>query len=307
MLLDLTLHEIVSLAGADHRVFLGGLVTNQVNDVTAGRCVYAAHLTPQGRFLWDFTMLQEGDRLLLIAEPGTARPLMDRLNFYRLRAKVTIAHETSLALLGVAGPDAGATLSRLFPGLPLAEAPPGAVFAPEEGILVWADPRHAAFGWRMLMPVAALPAWRERLSGLTPPVDQAAWEDYRIRHALPLGGRELIPEEGFPLEGGLLEMHGVSFTKGCYVGQETTARTHHRGTLKKRVFSLMLSAGEVVAPGSPILLPDGKPAGVLTSVTAGTGERAGLGLLYMDDVERGKPLTVGGARVTARKPDWATW
>ena len=124
---------------------------------------------------------------------------------------------------------------------------------------------------------------------------------------MPRGGNEFILDVSLPLESGLLEMHGVDFTKGCYIGQETTTRTHHRGTLKKRVFSLMLSKEDSIVPGMDILLPDGTKTGVLTSITTGLLEPVGLGIIHLDDVVREQPLTIGTQRVKACKPDWASW
>ncbi|MBF0628167.1 MAG: folate-binding protein YgfZ [Magnetococcales bacterium] len=306
-LVDLSHQEIVAVSGENPNDFLGGLITNQIRNVTLQRSIYAAHLTPQGRFLWDFTLLRDGDRLLLITEPGSAAPLAQRLSQFILRAKIRIETDATTALLAIAGPEASQVLQGIFPEFPIREAEPGATLTPEPGIRLWRDPRHAAFGWRLLVPAHEAGHWWERLVKRIPPAGFAAWEEYRIRQALPRGGDEFIPEVSLPLESGLLEMNGVDFSKGCYVGQETTTRTHHRGTLKKRVYSLMLSAGESVTPGTPILLASGKETGVLTSVMPGNGERVGLGIVHPSDVDPERPMTVGGVQVTAHKPAWATW
>ncbi|MEO5345132.1 MAG: hypothetical protein H7834_01985 [Magnetococcus sp. YQC-9] len=306
-LVDSSHMEAVALLGENIYDFLGGLITNQVKRVTPQKSLYAAHLTPQGRFLWDFTLIGDGDRLLLITEPGAAAPLARRLAQFILRAKIRIEVDPDPALLTIAGPEAERVLQGIFPEFPIAEAALGDTMALEPGIRLWRDPRHVAFGWRLLVPSADIATWWEKLVKRIPPAGFTAWEGYRIALALPRGGSEFIPEVTLPLESGLLEMNGVDFAKGCYVGQETTARTHHRGTLKKRVYSLMLSAGAEVAPGTPILLPSGKETGVLTSVTPGQGQRSGLGVVHPTDVEAERELTCGELRVVARKPDWATW
>ncbi|NGZ05614.1 MAG: folate-binding protein YgfZ [Magnetococcales bacterium] len=306
-LVDLSHHELIAISGDNPKDFLGGLITNQVKNVTPERSIYAAHLTPQGRFLWDFTILHDAERLLLLTEPGNATPLTNRLSQFILRAKIHITQDPIPALLAVAGPEATRVIQAVFPHLPLLAAEPGATFTLEPMVRLWRDPRHDHFGWRLLVPTDQIASWWDRLVKRIPAAGFAAWEEYRIRRALPRGGDEFIPEVSLPLESGLLEMHGVDFAKGCYVGQETTARTHHRGTLKKRVYSLMLSPGPLVTPGTPILLSSGKETGVLTSVTTGSGERAGLGIVHPNDIDPERPLTVGGVQVTARKPDWATW
>ncbi|MEO5333195.1 MAG: hypothetical protein H7839_14345 [Magnetococcus sp. YQC-5] len=311
-LLDFSHYECLVLTGEERISLLGGLVTNQVKNVTATRSIYTAHLTPQGRFLWDFTIIAEENRLLLITEPTEARALAQRLGLFLLRAKVGIEEQTDAwGLLGIVGPKALPLLQSLFPTLSLTDAPLGATWQLENRVHLWLDPRHADFGWRLLVPVESLPAWWDRLAQQIPPAGFTAWEAYRIRQGLPRGGNEFIPETTLPLESGLLELHGVDFAKGCYVGQETTTRTHHRGTLKKRLFSLMLSNSDEVAPGTPILLPNGKESGILTSLSPlpESGGRVGLGILHVATAtpKEGHTLTLANHPVTARKPEWALW
>ncbi|MBF0261316.1 MAG: folate-binding protein YgfZ [Magnetococcales bacterium] len=306
-LVDATHMEVVAISGENINDFLGGLITNQVKSVSPQRSIYAAHLTPQGRFLWDFTLLRDGDRLLLITESGSGAPLARRLAQFILRAKIRVEVDPDPALLTIAGPEATRVLQGIFPEFPIQEANLGDTMALEPGIRLWRDPRHAGFGWKLLVPAATVGTWWDKLVKRIPPAGFVAWESHRIELALPRGGSDFIPEVTLPLESGLLEMNGVDFTKGCYVGQETTARTHHRGTLKKRIYSLILSAGAEVAPGTPILLPSGKETGVLTSVTPGHGQRSGLGIVHPSDVDAERVLSCGSVQVVARKPDWAAW
>ncbi|MBF0154420.1 MAG: folate-binding protein YgfZ [Magnetococcales bacterium] len=306
-LVDLTHCGSITLAGAERVQFLNGLVTNQVKDVTATRSVHASLLTPQGRFLWDFTLVAEEERLHLLTEPGRVAPLLERLAMYRLRAKVEIARTTdTLGQLALIGPEAGATLAGLFPGVDPA-APLGTTVVLSSTLRLWRDPRHVAHGWRLLAPAADLPALWDRLATLATPVGVIACEGNRIRHGLPRGAMELIPEETLPLEAGGKELNGVSFTKGCYVGQETTARTHGRGTVKWRLHQLLLPADADVALRAPVLTPRGKEAGSVTSYARLEEGGMALAMLRRTDVLEHPFLTVDGIPVTVQVPPWATW
>lgn len=296
----------IVLSGPERTSFMGGLVTNQVRHISEVRTIYAAMLTPQGRFLWDFTMLARPERLLLITEPDAVPALMQQIALYTLRAKVQAADAREiLGVLGVVGPQATEVIQRLFPTLTVTEAALGATFTPDAQTTLWRDPRHPGFGWRLLLPRTQLAEMRDRLSALTPPAGFTAWHAYRVAHGLPRGGSDLIPHQTLPLEAGLFDLNGVDFAKGCYVGQETTARTHHRGTLKKRLFSITFPAGSSLPPGSEVQYAEGKEAGVVTSSAEHTGR--GLALLRLSAVEAEHPLTALDIPLRAEKPAWATW
>ena len=296
----------VLLSGEERITFLGGLVTNQVRHVSTTRSVYSAMLTPQGRFLWDFTMIDYLDQLLLLTEPDRVAELVQHISMYQLRAKVniTVASE-QFALLGIIGPTAQQTLQKLFPSLNLDSTELGATFSPEKEVRLWLDPRQPGFGWRLLLPSQQLTSMRERLTTELPAAGFTAWQAYRIEQCLPRAGNELIPGKSLPLEAGLLELNGVDFGKGCYVGQETTARTHHRGTLKKRLYQVHYTVGTTVAKDTPVLRDGGKEVGTITSSSTETG--TGLAMLNLQGNTQNQPLTAAGVAITVCKPIWATW
>lgn len=305
--IDFSHISCVLLAGPERLAFLGGLVTNQVRHVSNSRSVYAAMLSPQGRYLWDFTMVDYmEEQLILVTEPDRVPELLQQIAMYILRAKVSVTDvRSSFGVLAVAGPAADQVLQRLFPSQNLANAELGATFVPEEGLRLWRDPRHPGFGWRLLLPISQLGLMRERLSVELSPAGFTAWEAYRIKQSLPRGGNELMPGETLALEAGLLELNGVDFGKGCYVGQETTARSHHRATLKKRLFQVTFKVGEVVLPGTPVLLADGKEAGIITSSASQIG--TGLAILRLAEVASNQSLIAHEVAIIASKPVWATW
>ncbi len=256
---------VVAVAGDDRVSFLQGLVSNDVAEAAPGRAVWAALLTAQGKWLADFFILSDGERLLLDCERAQAPLLVQRLTRYRLRARAEL-HDLSGAL----------HVHAAWDGTP--DVPEGVVAAP--------DPRLPQAGWRLLadrpLPVDA---------------DAAAWDAHRIALGLPDGSRDLEAEKSVLLEAGFDELHGVSWSKGCYMGQELTARTRYRGLVKRRLVPVAIE-GTPPAPGTPITR-DGAEAGVLRSVAGGMG----MALLRLQAL--GEPaLACGAARLTPRPPAW---
>lgn len=308
VLLDFSHRESITISGDDRVDFLGGLVTNQIKNLTPTQSIYTAMLSPQGRFLWDFTLIDHGSEFFLDTEPDTVPDLKKSLEFYRLRSKVQIQDQsTQFATLGLAGSTACTNVARLFPSIHDATAPLGTTWTLENNIRLWRDPRHPDFGFRLQVPVSGFVELWQRLHTAIPAAGHWAWEAYRILHALPRGGAEWISGETLPLEAGALEMNAVSFQKGCYVGQETTARTHHRGTLKKRLFHVTIESQEIVPPQTHILLPSGKDVGTITSSTLVDKKVQGLALLRVSDVTSNGSMTALGFAVSVKRPQWATW
>ncbi|MCF6232832.1 MAG: folate-binding protein [Rhodobacteraceae bacterium] len=209
--------RILRLSGADTKDFLQGLVSNDVDRLADG-LVYAAILTPQGKYIADFFLVPQGDDVLLdVAEP-LGDTLINRLTMYKLRADVTIAL-SGLNLQRGTGP-----------------APEGAL----------PDPRHPDMGWRAYTDAAASD-------------DGTDWDAIRVAHCIPETGIELTPDS-FILEAGFEALNGVDFRKGCYVGQEVTARMKHKTELRKGLRVVEITGDTV--PGTPITV-DGKPVGTL--------------------------------------------
>ena len=253
---------LLRVTGEEARDWLQGLVSNDVARLAPEAAVYAALLSPQGKYLFDFFLVQRPDGAILIdVDAGRAPALAQRLGLYRLRRKVAIAPEEGLcvALVWGAAPPAGAAQ-------------------------VAADPRDPALGWRVYAddPAAAL-------AGVAP-ADRAAYDRLRVAVAAPATGVELLPDETFILEAGFDRLNGVDFRKGCYVGQEVTARMRHKTELRKGLRRVTVE-GPPPPPGAPLVAEDGKPAGTLHTVTDG----AGLAHLRFD--RAGGVMRAGDARV----------
>jgi len=287
---------LLRIGGADRIDFLQGIISNDVSRVTAAQSLWSAFLTPQGKFLHEFFLVAEGDGLLLDCEAERRADLARRLKLYKLRSQVTVEDATeALVVAALIGKDA---LTQL--GLP---EEPGAT-RPFGGGFAFVDPRLPRLGARAFLPrEGAAQALAE--AGFA----EGSLEDYdrlRIATGAPDGSRDMEVEKSILLENGFDELQGVDWDKGCYMGQELTARTKYRALIKKRLLPVEID-GPLPESGSAITR-DGKNAGVLRSVVAAAdGAALGLALLRLDALgERHEgPLMVGDAQMTAQKPDWA--
>jgi folate-binding protein YgfZ len=284
---------VLRVGGADRRGFLQGIVSNDVERVTPSEAVWAAFLTPQGKFLHEFFLAEQGETFLLDCEAARAADLARRLKLYKLRAQVAVEAAEDLCVAVLFGAEA---LERL--GL---AAEPGRARAFAGG-LAFVDPRLPDLGARAILPrEAASEALAQ--AGFAP----GGIDDYdalRIAAGVPDGSRDLEVEKSTLLENGFDELHGVDWDKGCYMGQELTARMHYRGLVKKRLLPVEID-GPAPAPGTAITR-DGKEAGQLRSAVAlNGGGSVGLALLRLDALEGDTPLLAGAAKVVAKKPRWA--
>lgn len=274
---------VLALGGPEARAFLQGLITNDMEAVDSTHAIYAALLTPQGKFLFDFFIVQAGEEFLLDCEAGRLADLARRLGFYRLRAKVTIRDvRADYAVAAAPGPEG---LAGFIP-----DALPGTARAQDGGVL-FADPRLAAMGARLLLPPAALDKY-----------EKAPTEDYhrlRIQLGLAEGAGDITVEKYFLLEANFEELNGVDFKKGCYVGQELVSRMKHRGVVRKRILPVTVD-GPCPPPGTPILAA-GREVGLLHS---SQGTRA-LAFLRLSALAPGAPaLQSGDAILTPALPAW---
>ena len=277
---------LIAIGGDDRTAFLQGLVSNDVSRVSAERAVYAALLTPQGRYLHDFFIAAIGDTLYLDCEASRRDDLRRRLSIYRLRSKVTLADATAdfvVALLY------GADLAARFG---LGDAPGAA--KPWEGGVVYVDPRLPEMGARAILPKAHADEILARM-GLTPG-NAARYDRLRLSLGVPDGSRDLPVEKAILLENGFDELHGIDWQKGCYMGQELTARTKYRGLVRKRLLPVEIE-GPLPAPGTPVTAGD-KEAGEMRS----GADDLGLALLRLEHLD--DSLRCGDSRLKPHRPAW---
>ncbi len=285
---------LVTVSGEDRIEFLQGLISNDVTRVGPAKVIWAALLTPQGKYLHDFFAAELKGVIHLDCEAGRLMDLGQRLSRYKLRARIDLGMADELVVAALPGT---AALERL--GL-TQEPGVAAAFA---GGIVYVDPRLAEAGARAILPKEGGEAALQDAGFVA-----GRREDYDVlRLALGLsdGSRDLIVEKSILLESNFDELHGVDWDKGCYMGQELTARTKYRGLIKKRLMPVDID-GDIPPPGTPVMLA-GKDVGELRSARDGKG----LALLRLEQVERvlsGEGEFVsGGAKLTPRKPEWATY
>ncbi len=241
---------ILEITGSDRMVFLQDLLTNDIK-VADNTLVYAALLSPQGKYLFDFFLFHRGETTYLDVKSDMADALSSRLAMYRLRADVQIAKAEMTVTRGL---DTG----------------------PEGGM---PDPRNPALGWRRYDSDAPIGHVTENLIN---------WDAIRVEHLIPEPGIELITGDSYILEMGFERLNGVDFRKGCYVGQEVTARMKHKTELRKGLARVTLDGP--AKPGSDILR-DGKTIGTLHTVA---GPQA---LAYLRFDRAGDGMTADGAGV----------
>lgn len=266
--------SVIAVGGSDRVEFLQGLISNDTRKVGPGQAIWAALLTPQGRFLNDmFVVEDENQTFLLETERERAAALAKKLKMYTLRSKVTVEDRSATMEVAVVfGPDA-------------ARMPPVA------GATTFVDPRLPELGVRVLAP-----AGQSTQMLKLPEAPLADYEALRLALGVPDGSRDMPVEKALLLESGFDELHGVDWQKGCYMGQELTARTKYRGLIKRRLFPVKVD-GPLPPSGTPIQR-DGKEVGELRS---GSGDRA-LAMLQLDAA--GGALTADGLKVFAERPTW---
>ena len=266
--------SVISVTGPESRAFLQGLVSNDMADCAPGCAIYAALLTPQGKILFDFFVADAGNSFLIDCAAAREAELLKRLALYRLRSKVEIASRPDLAV---------------------AAAWNGGVLDSEAGALsVYPDPRRAALGSRLIGP-------RSELERAASGVSAGDYHARRLELGIP-DSADLPPDSVFALDAGLEELHGVSFKKGCYVGQEVTARMKHRATARRR-FVIADTVGQLPAPGTPVVAAQRE----LGTLATGKNGRA-LALVRLDRLneaeEMGYPIMATGQKFHLRRPLW---
>ena len=264
--------SVIAVGGTEPRAFLQGLVSNDMEKCRPGQGIYAALLTPQGKVLFEFFITESDERFLIDCAAERASELLKRLSFYRLRAKIELA---------------------LAPDLAVAAYWDGDLLTKSD-LVTFPDPRWSALGSRWIGKRADL---ERALAGIAP----ASYRAHQLHLGIP-DSADLPPDTVFALDAGFEELRGVDFKKGCFVGQEVTARMKHRATARRR-FMIAELAGTPPAPGTK-LEAMGREVGTLATGTAGRA----LALVRLDRVEEAREadaaITAAGEAVTLHKPAW---
>jgi tRNA-modifying protein YgfZ len=253
---------VFEVSGPDAKSFLQGLITNDIGRLESDTPLYSALLTPQGKILFDFLLFADGETVLVDCAAVAREVLQKRLSMYRLRAKVDLRARDDLSIHVSLG--SGATM-----GAP--------------------DPRLSRLGRRWI-------AARDSSAA-----DAETYTSHRLDLGVPEGA-DFGQDKIFALDGDLDELNAVSFDKGCYVGQELTARMKHRGTARKRLLPISSASGKLLPPADTGVTANGHEIGTVTSAY---GPR-GFALIRLDRLEDAKTSTVeaSGIALNVTRPSW---
>lgn len=281
--------SLIRLQGEDVRQFLQGLITNDINHLHKGHpAIYTLFLNKQGRILYDAIVYSKSEDCLLIeCDKGSSSDLRRHLRMYRLRKKINIdCLQSEFSPWVVFNPN---TNSRVQ----VSEC---------DDVVFCKDPRLKDLGVRVILPKTSEAGALKKLipdQNLEQTTTNSDYKLHRIGLGVGEGVTDLLPGKAFPLESNADFLHGVSFQKGCYLGQELTARTYHTGVIRKRLLPLNFSKP---LPGweTSVVNIGGTPVGALRS-TAG---RKALGLMRVENVIKTPDIFVDGEPGNVTIPDW---
>ena len=267
--------SVLRVSGSDRKTFLQGLISNDIHLLSANSAIYTLLLTPQGRFLHDFFIYENKDMLLIDVHKEQVLSLEKRLKVYKLRANVHIENVSSMYAVFISFNNSKVDCFK-------------------DIVLSNPDPRLNDLGNRTIV---------EHQHIDSEVVSWASDDDYdlmRLTLGIPQGYQDMIPEHSIPLESGIQDLNAISWTKGCYVGQELIARTRHRGQIRKRLFPVEGAANFC------------KDSTLSRAIVDNTGDK--VGELYSARQNRGlarlkiealsKSLTLNGLPIIVHQPTW---
>lgn len=222
----------VSITGKDAESFLQRLITNDIRKATLTKAIYTLLLTPQGKFLYDAFIIKTDDGYLADIDKNHAEACIATLNKYKLRADVTLT---------ITNDHCAVTLDEHISSKNIKNA------------IFYQDPRHERMGYR---------AFIKSTSDITLDTHLDEYHRHRIELEIPCGSLDLVSGELFPHDVNMDMLHAIDYKKGCYVGQEVTARMHYKGSPKRTIRKIHSpDQTELPPPGTPLLNAQGKIIG----------------------------------------------
>lgn len=273
---------VIRITGDDTENFLQGLISNDIRRADGKHGLYAALLTPQGKYLFDFFIVHDGEALLVDCYREDIDLFVKKLTMFKLRSKVTLENVSAdFDVYALFGNDASTALKM-----------EGAQLKTDDGCIFYADPRLDQAGVRAFVPSNLdITSWGEDAS-------DDEYHYHRISLGLVETPLDLIKDKSILLESGFDELSGVDWKKGCYMGQELTARTKYRGLIKKRLIPIKIMDG-APATGSVISYA-GKTVGDVRSVS---GDMA-IAMLKLDAIQNADTLDLEDATAAPVIPNW---
>lgn len=240
--------SIIEIKGDERKTFIQGLITNDVNKASETNLIYSAMLNPQGRFMYDFFIFEIGDSLIFDCYEPRRDEIFQKLNFYKLRSKVEIVKNDELIVAQSFDSD------KSYP-------------------TEFKDPRHHNLGNRIYFKDEKNDA-----------ENSDEYNFLRICNKVSESERDLTYEKSFILEFGFDELNAIDYQKGCYVGQELTARTHYRGEIRKKLIHIKIDNLQNLQKGGEISC-EGKSVGIVLSSVLHEGSLHALALLKLSSLE----------------------
>lgn len=260
---------VIKISGNDAATFLQGLITNDIHKATEQNPLYALMLTPQGKYLYDFFIAKRDGEYFLDVSSTYKNDIIKRLSMYKLRSDVAISDISTQYECAIL----------------MGEALTKEIDNDEKGSIrpfckgtAYIDPRNPQLGARAF--IERENHYQSFEAKEFSAADISTYEEARISLAIADGDHDMISGESFPLDFGMDTLGAIDFKKGCYVGQEVTARVHHKSSPKKAIYRVRSVAGNLPQAGTAISY-DGKKLGELRSAI----EKNGLALLRKDDVK----------------------
>ena len=222
-LVKLSFRGIISISGEDKFTFLQGLITNDINKAKEGRAIYSLMLTPQGKFLYDFFIILQESKLFLDVSLAFQEQIIKKLNMYKLRSDVEVKKEAYHIY---------ASFDKNI-----------------DGGVSFKDPRSENMGYRIYSKKELDAGLKENFYHLK-----------RVENIVVEPEFDMESEASFPLQFNMNELNAIDYKKGCYVGQEVTARSHYRGKQKKQVILLEgdFNKGDKIKEGRVLSVLNGK-------------------------------------------------
>jgi hypothetical protein len=279
---------LLQISGEERMSFLQGLVTQDVEKMAGMRAIYSTLLTPQGKLIADFFLIPVGDTIILDCHADVAEMLLKKLTFYKLRAKVTIediSEDWQSGAIWSDEPPAGA--------IPLGQI--SGLGSGSSGAIAYHDPRFAVLGLRFITPKQDLAAALDHYEGA-----EAATDDYVVhctRLGVPVSGRDILPEQSFPMDLNLDALNGIDYNKGCFVGQEVSSRMKRKGEVRKRLWTATFD-GPAPAPETPVKASDT----TIGSISSTTGNHALIHIRLDRLAKANAPFLAGETALSLNKP-----
>ncbi|MCM1001722.1 CAF17-like 4Fe-4S cluster assembly/insertion protein YgfZ [Wolbachia pipientis] len=254
---------VIVLYRPDARDFLQGIITNDINKLDSQKAIYSLLLSPQGKYLYDFFLIRYGKYILLECENVHLQQIIEKLDLLKTYLRVKTKDVSSLYKVGVLF-DTKSTECN-------------------ESQIIFQDPRHKSLGMRII----------HKGEIKQPAGDFTQYEKVRIQNLVPDGARDMVQNSSFPLQYLIDKVNGISFNKGCYIGQEVVNRMSRQETFRRKLY---LVEGNSALPniGTKVTNENNEEIGELRSSV----DNIGLALLYTGKSHAN--LYTGGIKISAR-------